>query len=228
MRILILGDSLPFPRPTRGQPLKLTWPSLLKDRLPQIDAYLRAHPRFTIIDVLKELGFFAESLADFDAVIVQVGIVDCAPRPYPHLIAKLIEVCVSMPTFRKIEGFTHRRLLWCYRRPWVEEAEFVSAAQHLVEMVFSCNPRLKVIFITVAPPSRTIVELLPGIELAAGRYNAALSKIINKLAPTYGCRLLDPFTGADQLMFTIEDGHHLSGYGHKLIADSLVPALAPS
>jgi len=227
MRILILGDSLPFPRPTKGQPLGVTWPSLLKERLPQSETCLRAHPRFTITDVLKELGFFTESLVEFDAIIVQTGIVDCAPRPYPHLIAKLLDVCVSMPTFRRIERFTHQRLLWLYRQPWVSERAFADKAERLVQIAFQHNQRLKVLFIPIAPPNRTIATSLPGIAAAAKRYNGALKTKVETLSPKFGCHCLNPFNGANPIDVTIEDGHHLSARGHELIADALVHALEP-
>jgi len=227
MRILILGDSLPFPRPAKGQPLRATWPSLLKERLPQSETWLRAHTRFTIIDVLKELGFFTESLTEFDAIIVQTGIVDCAPRPYPHFIARLIDVCVSMPTYRKIERFTHQRLLWLYRRPWVSEGAFSATAERLVQTAYEYNPTLKVLFIPIAPPNRTIVKSLPGIDSAAGRYNEALEAKVKTLSPKFGCQCLNPFYSANPLDVTIDDGHHLSSHGHELIADAIAQALEP-
>jgi len=227
MRILILGDSLPFPRPNKGQALRATWPSLLKERLPQCETWLRAHTRFTIIDVLKELGFFTESLTEFDAIVVQTGIVDCAPRPYPHFIAKLIDVCVSMPTYRKIERFTHQRLLWLYRRPWVSESAFSAAAERLVQTAYQHNPTLRVFFIPVAPPTRTIVKSLPGIDTAAERYNAILTAKVKTLSPKFGCQCLTPFDSANSLDVTIDDGHHLSSLGHELIADAIAQAFEP-
>src|SRR6185312_5176013 len=102
-RILILGDSLPFPRPHKGQPVNVTWPALVKAQLPDADVWLRATPRSCILDVIKEFFFFTDSLPDFDFVVVQTGIVDCAPRPYSRWVYKFFETFLGMAKLRKIE-----------------------------------------------------------------------------------------------------------------------------
>jgi len=224
MRILILGDSLSLPRPRNGQPLPTTWPILLKEQIPQVELWLRAHTRFTITDVLRELGFFTDSLTEFDALIVQSGIVDCAPRPYPQLVAKLLDAAVGMPTFRKIERFTHEHLLWCYRRAWVSPRAFACSIQNLVHIAHQHNPSLKVIFVPIAPPMRSIVRMLPGIDTAASRYNDILRTTAAKLS----CVTIDPFSCADPSSITIEDGHHLSCLGHRLVACALTAVFSPS
>jgi lysophospholipase L1-like esterase len=231
VRILILGDSLSFPRPHRGQPVATTWPTLLKAQLPAADIWLRAQPRSCILDVLKELSFFTDSLPDFDVVIVQTGIVDCAPRPYPRWLYKLIETFLGMAKLRRIERFAHEHLLWMYNRPWVGTREFVRAVQEIAATVRQRNPRARTVFIPIAAPSRTIVQSLPGIDHAAAAYNKILLREIAALGSAHSCQCVDPFAQADPFDVTIEDGHHLSVAGHRLIAEALArllnPAIAP-
>jgi len=225
VRILILGDSLPFPRPHKGQPVDVTWPTLLKARFPGADLWLRASPRSCILDVIKELFFFTDSLPDFDAIIVQTGIVDCAPRPYPRWVYKSLETFLGMAKLRKIERFAHDHLLWLHGRPWVNERSFASSLRRIVETAHERNPRLVALFIPIAPPTRTIVQTLPGIDHAAAIYNQAMERETSGLAAEYSCQCLQPFADRDPLEITIEDGHHLSVTGHRLIAESLASAL---
>ena len=230
MRLLILGDSLSFPRPQKGQPLAATWPALLKAGRSDLDIWLRATPRSCILDVLKEFCFFTDSLPEFEVIIVQTGIVDCAPRPYPRWIYKLIETFLGMPALRRIERFAHQNLLWLYNRPWVGAQQFRQSIGQIVRTVHRGNPCTPVLFIPIASPSRTIVQNLPGIDRAAADYNEILRTELARLGPTYSCECLAPFTGVDPLQVTIEDGHHLSVTGHRLIADAIregLRSLAP-
>jgi lysophospholipase L1-like esterase len=225
MRILILGDSLPFPRPLRGQPIAATWPAILKERLPHADIWLRANPRSCMLDVLRELDFFTDSLGAFDLIVVQAGIVDCAPRPYPRLLYKMLEAAVGMPRLRRIERFAHRRLLWAYGRPWVGPRAFGEAVARLADIAHRANPRSEVIFLSIAPPTRTIAADLRGIDRAAAAYNEVLRREVGRLRETRPCRFVDPFAETDPFRTTIEDGHHLSRLGHHLVADAIVSSI---
>lgn len=225
MRILILGDSLPFPRPHKGQPVDVTWPSLLKAQFPAADIWLRATPRSCILDVIKELNFFTDSLPDFDAIIVQTGIVDCAPRPYPRWIYKLFETFFGMAKLRKIERFAHDHLLWLYGHSWVNDKSFAKIIRQIVATAHERNPALTTLFVPIAPPTRTIVQTLPGIDHSAAIYNGTIERETRVLGDTFRCRCVWPFAESDPFAITIEDGHHLSVVGHRLIADSLAAAI---
>lgn len=220
MRILILGDSLPFPRPNKGQPLPVTWPALLREQYPECDIWLRATPRSCILDVLKEFAFFTDSLAEFDLIVVQTGIVDCAPRPYPRFVYKLIESFCGMPALRRIERFAHARLRWLYGRPWVSSREFAASIRELVETASERHPGIRSAFVPIASPSRTIVQTLPGVDRAAAEYNGTLARTVSDLK-SLNAILLDPFAGVDPEVITIEDGHHLSRTGHVCIAAAI-------
>jgi lysophospholipase L1-like esterase len=225
VRILILGDSLPFPRPHKGQPVDVTWPSLIKARIPDADVWLRATPRSCILDVIKEYFFFTDSLPAFDVVIVQTGIVDCAPRPYSRWIYKFLETFLGMAKLRKIERFAHDHLLWLYGRPWVSQNAFVQGIRQIVETTHGKNPALTTLFVPIAPPTRTIVQTLTGIDHAAALYNRIIEREVSALKKEFLCDCVQPFSNRDPFEITIEDGHHLSVVGHRLIAEALVTTI---
>ena len=225
MRILILGDSLPFPRPHKGQPVDVTWPELIKAQMPDADVWLRATPRSCILDVIKEFFFFTDSLPDFDVMIVETGIVDCAPRPYPRWIYKFLETFLGMNGLRKIERFSHDHLLWLHGRPWVGQNSFAKAIRQLVETAHERNPAFTTLFVPIAPPTRTILQTLPGIDHAAAIYNGIIERETGALSERFRCQCVQPFSDSDPFEVTIEDGHHLSITGHRLIAGALITAL---
>jgi lysophospholipase L1-like esterase len=176
-------------------------------------------------DVLRELNFFTESLSDFDAMIVQCGIVDCVRRPYPYWTYKILETLLPMERFRKLERFAHRRLLWVYGRPWLNKHAYRAAVTNLLEIVDANAPRLPVYFVPIATPTRKSLKDLPGVDRAAVEYNRILDEVVQLRSASHPCAVLQPFSSVDPLSITIEDGHHLSVEGHRLIASAVANAL---
>lgn len=222
-RILILGDSLPCPMPHRGQPLEVTWPALLRQRLPGLDVWHRARPRWCSFDVLAEFGLFTDSLVSFDAVIVQIGIVDCGPRPYPRWLFRLLELFTTYGQMRRLDGIAHRRFLWVYGRPWVTRGQFKANLESLVATAAARNPRLRVAFVPILPPTRRLVRLLPGIAASAARYNEVLRELAREHPAN--AHAVEPYAAHDPHALTLEDGQHLTRLGHELIAAHLAAVL---
>lgn len=223
MKVLVLGDSLPAPRPRRGLPLETTWPALLREHTPELDVWQRARPRACSIDVLAEFKLFTESLDRFDTVIVQTGIVDCVPRPYPRWFIKIFEIFASFEQLRAFDRAAHQRFLWAWGRPWVPAAEYKANLAQLIREATSANPNLKVVLIPIAPPTRRMLTEFRGIEVIVARYN----QILRELAVEHGdaVRTLDSFSGQDPLALTLDDGHHLTALGHELIAADIIGQL---
>jgi lysophospholipase L1-like esterase len=225
VRILILGDSLPAPRPKKGQPLEKTWPGLLKHALPAADIWQRARPRAGSLDVLAEFKLFTESLDRFDAIVVQTGIVDCVPRPYPLWFLKVIEVFATFEQLRALDRIAHKYCLWLYNRPWASKPRFRENVERLVRESLALNPALKIALVGIAPPTRRILERFQALQASVVAYNAILAD----LSTQYGSRVtyVNPFEKQDPLEITIDDGHHLSTCGHELVANALFEMLVP-
>lgn len=226
MRILILGDSLACPMPRRGQPLEATWPALLRRTAPDMDIWHRARPRWCSLDVLAEFGLFTDSLSRFDALIVQVGIVDCGPRPYSYRLFKILEQCMSYERMRRLDSLAHRKFLWLRNRPWVTREQFKQNLAHIITTCAERNPALHVVFVPILPPTRRLLDLLPGIAQSAADYNKVFPELEREHPETM--HALDPFSGQDPLQLTVEDGQHLTCLGHELIAAKLSDVLSPN
>lgn len=223
MRVLILGDSLPAPRPKRGQPLETTWPALLRERRPDLDVWQRARPRSCSIDVLAEFKLFTESLTRFDAIVVQTGIVDCVPRPYPRWFMKVFEVFANFEQVRAFDRAAHKNFLWAYGRPWVSQKAYEANLTRLVREAAAAHPELKVLFVPIAPPTRRLLTEFRGVDQTVARYNETL----RTLAAQHGDSVstLDPFSRHDPLALTLDDGHHLTCLGHDSIATEILRLL---
>ena len=96
MKILILGDSLVFPRPKYNIRYEDTWAGILASHGHEI--FQRAKGGSSIIDVEEEtnhlmsyyLGEFDSYSKPFDVLILQAGIVDVSPRILTPFLKKII------------------------------------------------------------------------------------------------------------------------------------------
>lgn len=224
-RVLILGDSLACPQPRKGQPLEKTWPVLLGYALGGAEIFNRARPRHCLRDVAAELFFFTESLDRFRGVVIQSGIVDCTPRPYPRCLYRLLEILVPRARLRKFERFSHERLLWLYGRPWVSAANFTRLAEELVRTCSASQPGIPVLFVAIAPPTKALSALLPGIGRNVDTYNLALKTAVAALRPQFRCEVVDPYAGHPPEEVTIADGQHMTCESHVRLAGLLRDSL---
>ena len=86
-KILFIGDSSSLPR--KEVPYESIYPSLLKRRLNKkymIETY--GKPRNTSKEIYTNLDAFMLHGYNPDIVILNYGIVDAYPRPYPYKIYK--------------------------------------------------------------------------------------------------------------------------------------------
>jgi lysophospholipase L1-like esterase len=199
---------------------------LLKGCLPGSEIWHRARPRHCSVDVLDELRLFTESLEFFDWIVVQVGIADSTPRPYPRWFYQLMQIVVSPTRLRSIERFTHKYLLWVYNRQWVSRARFGATIEQIIEETHAANPRAGLVFISIAAPTKTVLALLPGLKKSAAEFNDTLEAVVQRLSGSRSCHFVDPYREADPLEVTIGDGHHLSCVGHRLVASAVFSAMS--
>jgi lysophospholipase L1-like esterase len=225
MRILVLGDSLPAPRPRHGLALEKTWPVLLREYAPETDVWQRARSRACSDDVLAEFRLFSDSLTRFDAMVIQTGIVDCAPRPYPRWFGQLVEIFATTEHHRAFERLAHRRLLWAYGRPWVSRIAFKGHLGSLLGEAAQSHPALRVLLIPIVAPTRRMLAGFPGIAAIVSSYNETLRELAQEHRATTVA--LDPYTRHDPLALTLDDGHHLTTVGHDLIAAEIAKVLFP-
>lgn len=203
-KILVLTDSLGLPRDVpEFCSYESTWPVYLKSK-PKAEVHQVSIGGGTSADILRQLSY--HQLYNPDIVIIQVGIVDCAPRfmtkfeltvvrKIPLLGTYLIKV-MNRKLVRKIRNITY-----------VKPAIF----KENLEKIKNFLPKSKFIIIGIIPANNDYEKILPGIGLKIDQYNEILSHIGGDFIT-----LKD--LPADSIM---SDHIHLKEKGHKYIFDIL-------
>src|SRR5680860_398442 len=102
MKVLLLTDSLSLPRAYSGGQVRWedTWVSLLRQALPEVQFIHVGIGAATITELLRLQDYYALSYPNI--VILQCGIVDCAPRALGKLEVRIIK---KLHLFRLVKPF---------------------------------------------------------------------------------------------------------------------------
>jgi hypothetical protein len=201
LRLLILSDSLALPR-TEPEfcSQRETWPELLRSHGHQVTQVSIGGA--TTHDLLKQCFYYRKECLGIDAVIVQAGIVDCAPRFAGKLELKAYQ---AIPVIGK-------RIIKGLNRNWVRKARKISYVgpekfkKNIAKIVANYSP-LPVLLIGIVPAAEAYEKKLSGVTRNIGRYNEIL-----EAAGTFLSLSEIPSTGI------MSDHHHLNAAGHSYVA----------
>lgn len=206
VKILLLTDSVSLPRKhSKGEVL---WDEIyfrqLQQRFPQIEFVLVGMGGATITQLQLALNYY--TLVKPDMVILQSGIVDCAPRALSQFEQQLI---IKLKMFRLVKPFTtffrkHRNI--AYTSPRVFEGTLLK-----IKSVFAGKP---LVGIGILPGSKAYDAKVPGVSKRINTYNNIIQQhtiyIDNTDFPAEGI---------------INDHHHMSTQGHAVIFKKLEPLI---
>lgn len=206
--ILILTDSLALPRlhPDYCH-LNDTWPSLLRKqghRVTQISL-----GGGTSHDLVAQCNYYQKETVDIDLVIVQSGIVDCAPR-----FARKLEL-----KFYKVLPLIGKMIIKLLNRNWVRQVRKITYMSpkkykhniHKLEQKFQPYP---VFFLGILPAQEAYEIQLRGITRNTALYNSIL-----KETGSYIDLSQIPASGI------MSDFHHLNSQGHQYIFEQIQEAI---
>lgn len=202
--VLILTDSLAFPR---CEPevvfYEQTWVALLKRRFPQIDFVHCGRGGATIVDLFKHSAYYQGTIQPA-LVLVQSGIVDCAPRALSLIEQQVLQrlpivgslvlavVRKNAARLRRWRGMSYTSLVTY--EAWIQTYE-----RHFNN----------VYWIGILPADAEYESRVQGIASAIERYNAVL-RLRNYVSTA-------DFTSLD----IMSDHHHLNAVGHHRLAARL-------
>lgn len=202
--VLLLTDSLAFPRSEpEFVPYEQTWVALLKQSFPQIDFVHCGRGGATIVDLFKHSAYYHGTIQPA-LVLVQSGIVDCAPRALTvieqqvlqrlPIIGSLVLSLVRRNTakLRRWRGMSYTSL--DSYEAWIESFERLFTNVH---------------WIGILPADAEYESRVQGIGAAIDRYNAVLRRR-NYISTA-------DFTSSD----IMSDRHHLNAAGHHRLAARL-------
>ncbi|WP_339764489.1 SGNH/GDSL hydrolase family protein [uncultured Sulfitobacter sp.] len=229
--VVIIGDSLACPRPWIGLGQRGTYASLLQqaagDRVHVIS--LAGGERSTRYYATGsfEKNYIEDS--DTDTLIVQLGIVDCAPRLMTFFERGIGFMCrKSRPAnalFLKYVATKSRyRLFFTKHFPniMVKLPEFERNILNILCKYVTKGGAKTVIFINIAYPGPHLTERSFEVLKIISNYN----DVLDRTAQTDPDRIkvIDLFsiTRDAPHLITPEDGHHITKAAHKILADRIL------
>lgn len=217
--ILIQGDSLTLPR--EGVPYSKTWPHRLgresKDgyeivNISQSEKTTADLSPETRVHKMRELEYYQPR-----KVVIQLGIVDCAPRYFRKSTRELLDLIpvkeISGGIFFMTKNLTERS----EKKSYVSEKEFLKNLTEYLRRSEQTNTVNDVIFVKILSASQKYERKNPNVGSAIRKYN----HIIDDLSAEFECArsvrpLADSALKERELVdrMTLEDGYHLSADGH--------------
>lgn len=215
--LLIIGDSLSLPNAAEQVDAALTYPTLLSKHFERATI---KHSAIIGNDTKVAKGKIKEDILDFQPshALVQLGIVDCAPRVFLRNELRFVMMLPdSVQNF--IHKFTrkHRYLITKFRK-----REFVSirSFEKNYRIILSAFQKVqaKVILINIVAASDYLCSISYGMRENIDTYN----QVIKELAEEYGCDLinLNSLTSQNKALLA-NDGYHLSITGNRQISEEV-------
>lgn len=217
-KILVLGDSLTFGRPKYQITYDDTWPGLIETA--GFKVFHRGTGGADSTAVLNEARHLYVYTIDevsnlqlpFDLCLIQVGIVDCAPRIFPRKLNRIIGL---FPGGGKLVTRLSRfgSLVRLVGKPWVSLKKF---EKNILTIYDICSElATKVVFIEIAKPAHYLIDNSGDFSNVVHEYNSVLRNVLDD-------NYLPVFETEDLGNLLLPDGHHLTKDGHKRIADKIL------
>lgn len=208
-KILVIGDSLCLPR-KKPEIVEYndTWPYLLKNTN-KFEIVQIAIGGGSIRDLYEQTSYY--KCYNPDIVIVQSGIVDCAPRALGKIEREIINSSRILSAI--FNRFFPLNFVRRYRHVTLTRDDIFKQNAHQIIETFSGS---KLIWIGILPASNQYEKMLPGISNNIKKYN----EIITSEIKVFGASFIA--TDMMQMDLIMTDHHHLNKNGHKWIFERLI------
>jgi len=208
VKTVIIGDSLAAQRVDDGFLKQERWPFLLSEKIAmKLTNLSKGFSTTTRLRNTEVTNYGINS----DLIIIQLGIVDCAPRRFRMWEMKLI---FKLPSVVKLPvlTFLKKNRDQSVDRAYVNLENFISNITCFYKLA-----QPPIIFIKILPASEQFISINPKIKTIIQSYNRALDNLSSKLDQFY---VLDvPEKIVSQI--TLDDGYHLNKKGHQFISQEL-------
>lgn len=226
--IYILGDSLALPRPEidseEAHTYRDTYIAFLTEKLLPKDQFVihngkRARTIKEVDNLIKEVIFSGAK-----TLIIQVGIVDCAPRVFSKkqywLMNKLPKV-IRNPILKLVRKYKLQILKIRPNIVYTKKTVFENHLKSISEKLL--KNEIKGIFCSIVPAGEDMVARNPQINKQIDEYNDLIKKILIEekilMIP------MDKLYKGQLKQCLMADGHHLSKKGHQILGAKLLKIL---
>jgi lysophospholipase L1-like esterase len=238
LNLFFYSDSLAFRRPEQAEDTSFTYPFLLKDMLEstglvRVNVLLRgmggADMPHICRMVERDAGYFRFSSEQGNIAVVQVGVVDCAPRPFTFRLKPILNRLPFIGPWIASVLFRHRaRLQRISSYQITPRPRFARDLRRVLQLLKEM--RIHAVLVGIPLPPDAIELRSPGFQRAALEYN----QLMKDCASAEYCDVEAAVRIAGRAGCLMQDGHHLTENGHRLYAEALFeklmeidPSLAP-
>lgn len=229
--LIILGDSLSCPRPWEGIGSTNTYSSIIQQELKgAVHVHNLAYGDRCSADYVAEsfVKTYVKA-ANASYVVLQLGIVDCAPRLLTTL-ERVIGYLARKSRFSSyvfnyyIRWKSKHRMFFTKWFPMtrVKINTYEYNMKRIVDYFLENNDVESFFVINIAYPGESLISKSFGIVENIEKYNSALHTI----SMTYKGKveLIDLYseTRTNKNWITIDDGHHIKPVAHSWIAESIL------
>lgn len=222
--LLIQGDSLPLPR--QSVPYEETWPGRLRTETCFSHVVNRSRSGKTTDDLHAEkVRFPNRKLEAYSpgAVVLQIGIVDCAPRLLSKAEKDLFTAC-PFEGFARVGSHVLKRVRGRSRkRTYVTEDDFEANLRNFFERIEAVGVE-EVVVLKILTAGEKYTAKNPDVQSAIMAYNAILDAVAADFEPARTLRPLADSRSAEASIVddhTLEDGYHLNAAGHRRVYERL-------
>jgi len=206
--VLVIGDSLAAQRLEDNLAESERWPQLFAQytgvSINNLSKGFSTTQRLTEKDSI-------EAAKKASTIIIQLGIVDCAPRRFRRWEIQLIYKLPKKWQKETIAFFKNRRTqspAKCYVSP----SQF---RKNIIEFV--SNLKAPVYYIQILPASSKFKASNPKIDEAITEYNSILVELSSQFPHLH----LIKFSKNEVEQITLDDGYHLNRNGHEEVSKRL-------
>ena len=218
--LVVVGDSLPFPRKDIPQRISDTWPQRLNQGDVFDSLWFMAMGGSLAGDVLERLSNALQYLPErvLVTVVVSQGIVDATPRPFPKLLEeplKRFEALIQKAFGLRLRLKKRRILYKWYGQRWTSTRRFQKLVRQIFRLVESDTRVRHLFWLNILEPG----PYLSGIvgEFSVKKYNRIL---MDEATKTTKCVFFTP-----KLSAIHTDGHHLTTKNHQEISSQILTYL---
>ena len=218
--LLVLGNSVSQAPPEAAEPV-FPYPDLLQERLKS--AGWRVEQRSASGATVEEIERTARAALPQlcpSAVVIQLGIVDCAPRPLRPLERNLLGHVRPSALRNWFVALIHEhRAAIIGRRRLIQRMEIAPFREHFRRLVDQCLAvASKVSILPIFPATESILARNPRLAAEIGKYNEAMRTDPRAVA----LDAEDVFGGVSiEALCAAPESVHLNQRGHDLIARRL-------
>jgi hypothetical protein len=229
--IRVYGDSLSLPRVAESVAYHQTYPELLAERwriaFPDAQVHLY-NSSFSgasapaLYQTMRSDAFYFGKPGG-DILVVQCGIVDCAPRPLPVWLRALVSRLPNVLRERVVRFLhNHRADLLKLGLSWTvtNRQDFVANMKQCLALAADFD---RTYVINIAPTNPEMEAHSPGLSASISDYNRLIEEAVTNanisrmaLIDVHDAILKQP-QGVNECISKV-DGHHLTPAGHRLYA----------